>query len=247
MNKIKQLPPLTDLVIIGANDTAKRVLYFCERYNLYKVIGFAVNKKYIKDKTLCGRPVWAIEELDEFIDRKTTSVFVALFWNHLNGDRRRLYEYVKSLGYSFVNIISPLASVRGKLGENCWIMDYVVLQEGSVLGNNIIVADFALVGNNAEIANHCFLAARSTIMGSANIGEQTFVGVGAFIFDVVKIGKKCLVGACTVQKYDLPECSVTKVITTDIQIKQYPEDAIEDKWVARHPNRLNKNRNINVK
>lgn len=233
---------LQKLCIIGANETAKRIAFFCERYNLYEVAGFAVDKSYINTDSYLNKPIWPIEDLEQYIDKNTCKIFVALFWNHLNGDRRRLYERMKKAGWNFANIVSPLASIRGEIGENCWIMDYAVIQEASLIGNNVIIADFALVGNGAKISDHCFLGARSTVMGSAYVGKQTFIGVGSTIFDVVHIGNKCLVGACTIQKYDMPDCSTSKVLTDNVIIKKYTEQEIESKWVAKHPNRINKNR-----
>ena len=84
-----------DLCIIGINGTADRVSQFIERYNLFNIIGYAVDKKYITNNEFHGKPVWAIEELDHYIDRNNSLLYVALFWNHLNGDRRRLYERLK--------------------------------------------------------------------------------------------------------------------------------------------------------
>ena len=116
------------------------------------------------------------------------------------------------------------------------------MQEESVIGNNVIVSDFCLIGNRSVIENHCFLGARSSVMGSAHVGEQSFVGVGATVFDVINIGKKCLVGACTIQKYDLPDFTTSKVVVENNVIKHFSEEEIESKWVALHPNRINKNR-----
>lgn len=232
-----------DLCIIGINETADRITQYVERYDLFNIVGYAVDKEYIKSEKFYGKPVWAIEDLEKYIDRNQCLLYVALFWNHLNGDRRRLYERLKQEGWQFAKIISPLASVRGSVGENCWIMDYVVVQEGAIIGDNVIVADFCLVGNGSKIDDHCFLGARSTIMGSAYVGKQTFIGINATVFDVVHIGNKCLVGACTMQKYDMPDCSTSKVLTDNVVIKNYSEEVIESKWVANHPNRINKNRN----
>ena len=232
-----------DLCIIGTNETAERITQFVERYNLFNIIGYAVDKKYITEDEFKGKPVWAIEELEKYIDKRNDLLFVALFWNHLNGDRRRLYERLRNAGWHFANIISPLASIRGSIGENCWIMDYVVTQENSTIGDNVFLADFAFVGDYTTIENHSFINVHSTIMGSSIIGEQTYVGVGATVFDVVHIGKKCLVGACTIQKYDMPACSTSKVLSNNIVTKNYSEEEIESKWVANHPNRINKNRN----
>lgn len=232
-----------DLCIIGINETADRITQFVERYDLFNIVGYAVDREYIKSEKFLGKPVWAIENLENHIDKKRCQLYVALFWNHLNGDRCRLYERLKRGGWQFAKIISPLASVRGSIGENCWIMDYAVIQEESVIGNNVIVSDLCFVGDYTKIDDHCFLGARSTIMGSAYVGKQTFIGINATVFDVVHIGNKCLVGACTIQKYDMPDCSTSKVLTENVVIKKYSEEVIESKWVANHPNRINKNRN----
>ena len=200
-----------DLCVIGTNETADRITQFVERYNLFNIIGYAVDRNYITENVFHGKPVWAIEDLNDIIDRNKCLLYVALFWNHLNGDRRRLYERLKQENWQFAQIVSPLASVRGRIGENCWVMDYVVIQEGAICANNIIFADFCLIGNGAKIDDHCFLGARSTIMGSAHVGKQTFIGVNATVFDVVHIGNKCLVGANTIQKYDMPDCSTSKI------------------------------------
>lgn len=231
-----------NLCIIGIGETAERVYNFCKRYNLYNIVGFAVDKCFIQEKTFSGLPIFPLENLEQYIDKSNCLLFVALFWNNLNGDRRRLYERMKKHNWQFATIVSPHASIRGNIGENCWVMDYVVTQENSFVGDNVFIADFVFVGHSAIIESHCFLGARSTIMGSAVIGEQSFIGISATVFDVVSIGKKCLVGACSIQKYNMPDCSVCKISTTNNIIKQYQENEIESKWVAKHPNRLNKNR-----
>ena len=232
-----------DLCVIGINETADRITQFVERYNLFNIIGYAVDKKYITEDEFHGKPVLAIEDLNDAIDKNTCQLYVALFWNHLNGDRRRLYERLKQENWQFAQIISPLASVRGCIGDNCWVMDYVVIQEGAVVGNNVIIADFCFVGNGAKVDDHCFLGARATIMGSVSVGKQTFIGINATVFDVVHIGNKCLVGASTIQKNDMPDFSVSKILTDNVVIKNYSEEEMESKWVAKHPNRINKNRN----
>lgn len=153
------------LVVVGISETAERILFFCEHYRLYDVIAFSVDGKYKKTDTYHDRPVWDLETLHERINKNEVEIFVALFWNHLNGDRRRLYERLKQQDFQFANIISPKASVRGIIGENCWLMDYAVVQEGAVVGNNVIIADFAHIANMAKISDHVFCGVRTSVMG----------------------------------------------------------------------------------
>ena len=98
-----------DLCIIGTSETADWVTLFCERYDLFNIVGYAVDKAYIKQEYFHQKPVWAIEDLNNYIDKSQCLLFVALLWNHLNGDRRRLYERLKLNGWQFANVISPLS------------------------------------------------------------------------------------------------------------------------------------------
>ncbi len=225
---------MENLVIIGCSETAERILFFCEYYNLYNVIGFSSDKQYMENDTFHGYPVWPTEELHLHMNKEHDKIFVALFWNHLNGDRRRLFEKLDKLGYNFANIISPKSSVRGTVGKNCWIMDSVTVQEYASIGDNVIVADMAFIGHKTVVGSHSFIAAKSTIMGGSEIGEQSFIGVGATIFDDTNIGEKCIVGACTIVKRNLQSCCICRINNIDNLIKQYPKDVIESKWIAGH-------------
>lgn len=225
---------MENLVIIGTSETADRVFQFIQRYKLFNVIGFAVDRAYKDTDTFCGCPVWAIEDMDDHIDRDKVLLFVAVFWDRLNSIRRDLYNRLKYLGYRFATIVSPNAIIRSnRIGENCWIMDGVLMQEDSKLGNNVYVADNALVAHKAVIGDHCFLGANSIVMGGVIIGNQTYVGVRATVFDTTRIGQKCVVGACTIIKRNVPDFCVCKTPNDLTVIKQYDESAIETKWLAR--------------
>ena len=227
---------MDNLVIIGISETAWRIFTFVKRYNLYKVVGFAADKQYIDqdNPTYCGLPVYDIEELPNHIDVTRDYVFVAILWNHLNADRRRLYEKIKSKNiYKFASLVSPLASVWGTIGENCWVRDFVVIQEGAVIGNNVYIMDCALVAHNTFIQDHAFCAVGATICGSCVIGEQSYIGARATVFDGTMVGKKCLVGGGTIIKRNIPSFTRVKILTDSSQEQNlYDANEIENKWVS---------------
>ena len=66
------------IVIIGTSTTAKTVSTFIEHYGLFEIIGFAVNKQYIKETIFCDKPVFAIEELAKVMN-KMRICFLLLF------------------------------------------------------------------------------------------------------------------------------------------------------------------------
>ena len=220
------------LIIVGISTTARHALSFIRMYKLYDVIGFAVNEKYKTENEFCGMPVYTLENLREECGFQDFSIFIAVLWNHLNRDRKELYAMCKSYGYSFANLISPLAVIRGKLkGDNCWVHDYVVIQNDAEIESDVLLMAYVLIGADTHVGAHCFFGARSLLGGGCTIGEQSFVGLNATIFDDTHIGNKCLIGACTAIKRNMPDFSRYVTSSTDIVIKQYSNDEIEDKLV----------------
>ena len=220
------------IVIIGTSVAANNICKFIEKYKLFDVIGFAVNKEYRTVDTYLEKPVFNMEELDEIINKSKDYVFVAMQWNRLNADRRKVYETLKADGYRFANLISPLASINGKLiGDNCWITDFVCIDTDAVIGNNGFVKVGACVGDHAHISDHCFIGAKSTVGGGVHIGEQSFIGLGAIVFDDTMVGNKCIVGAATALKRNLPDFCVFKTNSNCFETKQYNEDDVENKLI----------------
>ena len=221
---------MDNLVIIGIGTNARHVFEFVNMYNLYNVIGFAVNENFLEKDEFCGLPVYPLEKLN-VIDLGSFKVFIALLWNRLNRDRRDLFEYCDKMKYEFASIVSPHAIIRSSssYGRNCWIHDFVVIQNNSVVGDNVAIMAYSLIGANTHVGSHCFFGARSLLGGGSTIGEQSFVGLNATIFDDTQIGDKCIIGACTAVKRNMP--SFTKYITSssDITVKQYSENEIESK------------------
>lgn len=219
------------LIIVGLSKTALHVFSFVKYHKLYDVIGFAVNREYKKETEFCGLPVFELENLKETLCDIDFEIFVAILWNHLNKDRRKVYEYCKSQGFKLANLISPLAVVRSKIeGDNCWIHDYVVIQNDAYIGSNVFAMAYSLIGAHAYVGDHCFFGARSLLGGGCTIGEQSFIGLSATVFDDTYIGRKCLIGACTSVKRNMPDFS-RYVTSSDMIIKQYTENEIENKLV----------------
>ena len=222
-----------NLIIIGTGSTAKVVSLFVERYKLFNLLGFAVNKSYISEQIFCGKPVYAIENLDDIIDKENDFLFVAILWNRLNADRKKVYLTLKQAGYKFANLIAPNAIVKGDLtGDNSWISDFAIVEVGSTIGANCFIKSSAIISDNCVISDHCFIAAKSFVAGGCKVGEQSFIGLNATLFDDTVVGKKCIVGACTAVKRNLPDYSKITTSLDSFNIKQYTEEEIEFKLIS---------------
>lgn len=222
-----------NLIIIGLSSTARHVYSFVTYHKLFNVIGFAVSEKFKNIATFNGLPVYGLEALKDY-DLGEYSVFVAMLWNRLNGDRQRLYDYCKTHGFKMANLISPLAVVRSPLkGDNCWIHDLVVIQNNSEIQSDVAIMSGALIGANTIIGAHCFFGAQSVLGGGSTVGERTFVGIKATVFDGTTVGKKCIIGACSAVKRDLPDFSKWVTSSDNYVIKHYTESEVEEKLMFR--------------
>lgn len=220
------------LAIVGISSTAEHVYEFVKYYKLYEVTCFVVDKEYKTCDSYMGLPVYDFDELDSHYNHSEIYLFIAMLWNRLNADRRGVYERLKARGYKLANIISPTAKIRSDIkGDNCWIHDYVVIQNNTILGNDQMLMAYTLIGADVVLGNHCFFGAKSTIGGNCVVGEQSFIGINATVFDDTSIGRKCIVGACTAVKRNMPDCSRYVTSSDNIVIKQYSEDEIESKLV----------------
>ncbi len=221
------------LIIIGTSSTARHVASFVRMHNLYQIAGFAVSEQYKTGNQFMGLPLFTLERLREEVGNNDFEVFVAVLWNHLNRDRAELYNYCKNEGYPMANLISPLASVRGNIeGNNCWIHDFVVIQNDTTICANVFIMAFSLIGANSHVGCHCFFGGRSTLGGGSTVGERSFIGLSATVFDGTQIGRKCIVGACTAVKRNLPDFSRYSSTSDSIRVRQYAEHEIDEKLLA---------------
>lgn len=218
------------LIIIGTGTNSHLAYSFVTYHKLFDVIGYAVNEQYKNAETFNGLRLYSLENLFEEVGHRNFTCFIAVLWNHLNRDRRTIYEFCKKHDIPLTNLISPLAVVRSELtGDNIWLHDNVVVQNGTVLGSDVAVMQGTLIGANCHVGSHCFFGAHSLLAGGCTIGEQSFMGLNSVVFDDTKIGKKCIIGACTAVKRNMPDFSRYTTPSDNIVIKQYAEDEIENK------------------
>lgn len=214
------------LIIVGIGNTAEEIIDYINRYNLYEIVGFAVNTKYYIE-TFKGYPVYPVETLESYVKKETTKLYVAIsYYNRMNKYKRAIFDDLKSRGFHFANIISPLASVRAKsIGEGNLISDYAYIGFNATIGDNNYIAAGALIAHNSHIGSHNVLGGKTCISGRVEVGNQNFLGVNCTIFDHITIGDKCLIGGGTIVKRNID--SFTVVSAPDSVYKQSNEKYIE--------------------
>ncbi len=186
-----------NLVIFGTGDIAQLAHYYFSTDSEYEVVAFTVNADYFTEKTFCGLPVVAFEEITSHYAPQEFDIFVALSYSKLNLVRKEKYLAAKTLGYKLASFISSRANVlnEGHIGENCFIFEDNTIQPFVTIGNNVTLWSGNHIGHHSSIKDHCFIASHVVVSGGVEIGEQCFIGVNATLRDHIKIGEKCVIGA----------------------------------------------------
>lgn len=194
-----------NLVIVGAGELAMIAYEYFTFDSAYTVVGFAVERDFLKEESLYDLPVIALENLEEHFPAKDHDVFVAVPASGLNRVRTRLYQGVKDKGYRCATYISSKAFVwrNAKIGDNCFIFEHNTIQPFVEIGNNVILWSGNHIGHRSVIEDNCFLSSHVVVSGYCRIGSSTFIGVNATINDRISVAQDCVIASGSLVNKDL--------------------------------------------
>ncbi len=190
-------PNKGQLVIIGDGEFAEIAYEYFTHDSRYEVVGFSVEKDYLKKEKLFGLPVVPFEQIENVYDPSRYNIFVAITFTQLNRVRARLYNEAKKKGFSAVSYVSSNAFVwrNVEIGENCFVFENNVIQYSVKIGNNVVLWSGNHVGHRSAIDDNCFISSHVVISGYCEIGKSCFFGVNSSIADHLKVAKDCIIGA----------------------------------------------------
>lgn len=125
--------------------------------------------------------------------------------------REKLFEKVKSFGYSLPNLIDPRTDLKKikAIGEGNIIQDYVHISPSNVtIGNNNVFMTFSRIAHDNVIGSHCVFASSTNSSGRTIVEDCCYVGTGAKLRENIKIGKNSIIGMGAVVVKDVEESVV---------------------------------------
>ena len=113
------------------------------------------------------------------------------------GVRKKLYNGLKRIGFSFPVVKHPSAVVASDVTveEGTFIAARVVINTGTKIGKNVIVNTSSSIDHDCEIGDFVHIAPGVTLSGGVKIEDETHVGTGAKVTQYLDIGRKCIIGA----------------------------------------------------
>jgi len=198
------------LLLLGDSAFAEVAYEYFTRDSAYDVVGFAVERPYLKREELFGLPVIALDEAVARFPPAEHDVYVAMVYTQLNRLRTRLSAEAKSMGYALASFISPQASVwpNVALGEHCFVFENNVVQPFVKLGNNVVLWSGNHIGHHSVIRDNVFVSSHVVVSGFCEVGANSFLGVNATLGNNVTIGEDCWLGPGLVLTQDAPANSI---------------------------------------
>lgn len=179
---------MENIILFGTGPVSQVAeFYLKEEYN---IIANTLDKEYI-DLAQSNREVLPFDENLKKLDAK---IFIPISYVRCNTVRAKKYEQAKQWGLKFVSYIHPTAKVSGKVGENCMILEDVIVQPYTTLGDNCIIWCHCHIGHHNHIGDHNYITSGSILCGSCEIGNYNFIGAGVLIRDNINIGNKNILG-----------------------------------------------------
>jgi sugar O-acyltransferase (sialic acid O-acetyltransferase NeuD family) len=163
----------------------------------HKIIGFTVDKAYIKEGRKFNLPIAPFEEVEQHFSPDNHLMIVAVGYTDLNSVRAQKCEQAKAKGFRLYSHVCSGTKLPSsvKVGENCFVADGVSLQPFVSLGNSTFVFGGAAIGHHSVVGNNCWITSGTVIGGNSTVGDNTFLGLNSTVVDGVVIGQENFVGA----------------------------------------------------
>ena len=185
------------IVLYGAGKIAEVLLYFFRHHSSYEVVACSVDRSFVAAEKWNDLPVVAFEDVDQRYPPDKHAMFVAVGYQELNALRARKCAEAKAKGYDLISYVHPQSGLPEDCehGENCFIMNHVMIHPRVRLGSNVFVWSGAMIGHHSVIGDNCWLTSCANISGVVTVGKNCFFAVNATVAHNVVVGDECFIGA----------------------------------------------------
>jgi sugar O-acyltransferase (sialic acid O-acetyltransferase NeuD family) len=185
------------IVLFGAGKIAEVLLYFFRNHSDRQVAACTTDKEYMPENSWNGLPTVPFENLKNTYPPDQFDLFVALGYQDLNHLRSRKCEEARAMGYILPSYIHPESGLPKdcEYGDNCFIMNNVMIHPRVRMGDNVFVWSGAMIGHHSSIGHNCWLTSCCNISGLVTLGKNCFMAVNSTIAHSVKVGDDCFIGA----------------------------------------------------
>jgi sugar O-acyltransferase (sialic acid O-acetyltransferase NeuD family) len=184
------------LVIVGDRVFAEIAHEYFTHDSEYEVVGFSVEREYVRSDRFRDLPMVPFEDLERAFDPAGHSVHVAITYAQVNRVRARLAGEARDRGYSLASYVSSRAFVwrNVAMGEHCFVFEDNTVQPFVRIGSNVVLWSGNHIGHHSRIGDNCFVSSHVVVSGGVEVGANTFLGVNATLVNDISVGRDCWIG-----------------------------------------------------
>ncbi len=193
------------LLLIGGGGHCRSVLDCVLSTKSYQQIGIIDN-----DSSASALGITVIGNDNDLLrlnNEGWTDAFISVGSVGYTALRRRLYQMVKSIGFTVPSIIDPSAIIArdASVGEGVFIGKRTVVNTGSKIGNCAILNTGSIIEHDCIIGDFAHISPGTTLCGQVTVGDDSHVGAGSVVRQGIQIGGGSIVGAGSVVVKDIPD------------------------------------------
>jgi len=176
---------MENIILIGYGGHAKSVADCIERQKHYKIIGYTDFKKHESMYEYLGTD----DMLRDYYMQGITNAAVCVGFLGKGCIREKIYENLKSIGYTLPVIKDPSAIISSSalIGEGSFIGKHCVINAEARIGKMVIINSVALIEHECKVDDFSHVAGSAVLCGQVTIGKAAFIGANATIIQGKKI------------------------------------------------------------
>ena len=146
------------------------------------------------------------DDLPKLLSAGWTEAFVAVGSVANTNSRRRIYEMLKSMGFTIPIIMDPSAIMakNADIGEGTYIGKGAIINTRTVIGACAIINTGVIIEHDCVIGDLSHISTGSMLCGQVTVGSDSHIGAGSAIRQCINIGDKTVIGAGSAVVKDIP-------------------------------------------
>lgn len=185
------------LILYGADILAEMAKFYFEYDSEYVVSGFAADTEYVRGKdSYLDLPLVPFGEVVSRFSPAEFEAFVAVGYSDMNRNRERIMQSLRKSGYKLATYVASSCCCwdRKSIGDNCMIMENVIIQPFAKIGDGCIISAGAAVNHGSCLGSNVFMGSNAVIGGCVHVGDNSFIGINASVRDHVNVAEFSLIG-----------------------------------------------------
>lgn len=183
------------IIIVGGGGHSKVLINILYKLQNYDIVGYTdvenkgdiLGVKYLGNDNILS---------DIIIREKKCFAAIGVGMVNINTERENIFNRVKSIGFEFPQIISPVSTINRDviIGEGSVVFDGVVINPGTKIGKGCIINTNSTIEHDCIIEDFSQICPGATLSGGVRVGRHCLIGTGSSVKQYLKITDYCVIG-----------------------------------------------------